>query len=446
MESLRLNPRIGWRYISDEIVAFNCVNQQMVIWNRVASQLFEMLSKATSSHAMARYLTSQYSISYPQASQDVQHFLNQVKEFGFLPSHNQIQTPTGKEATEGENVLLTVEMKAIAKLIPFAVTLETTYDCNERCIHCYMEKHLPSLSLQTTKRILEELAQAGCLFLSLTGGEFFTRKDALEIARYADQLHFVIDILSNGSLINKAVAQELAQYSVRRVQISLYGARSETHDYITQVKGSFQKTIRAIEHLINAGIKVEVACPLMNINFPERYQIKELAESMGCIVSPSHLITARNNGSPDTFDLRLDDEQMVAFLQDKNISGLYAGRKPFQDHQFYLNFSDIQTAPPCYAGFNSCAITPSGKVLPCNQLLLEVGDLTINPFQEIWFNSPQLEYIRNLTIRNLTKCSSCELLTECARCPGLALLEGRGILEASPENCRIARINHSLPT
>ena len=95
-----------------------------------------------------------------------------------------------------------------------------------------------------------------------------------------------------------------------------------------------------------------------------------------------------------------------------------------------------------YSGFNSCAITPSGKVLPCNQLLYEVGDLNKNSFSEIWHNSPQLQYLRSLTIGKITKCSKCQLLDSCARCPGLAFLEGGDLLGPSPENCRIANLNH----
>lgn len=444
---LRINPKVGWRSIDHEIAAFNCTNQQIVIWNETASRLWEALGRNLSFNELVNLLVDEYSLNRKNAKRDVAAFLQEASLSRFLEISNettQDRRQNNESAEDGENVLLAIEMKAIEKLIPFAITFETTYACNERCIHCYMDRNRPTLSLSEIKRILNEIAAEGCLFVSFTGGEFFIRRDALEIIEYASQLHFVIDILSNGTLVTQDTAEMLAQHSVRRAQISLYGATPKTHDLITRLPGSFRRTIKGIELLRKADIKVEIAFPLMGINFYERHSVKNLAESLSCLISPSHIITARNNGSQDTFPLRLSNEQLRDFLGDKELSGLYAGRKPFQDHQFYFGFSNLLDAAPCYSGFNSCAITPLGKVLPCNQLLYEVGDLKKNGFSEIWHNSLQLKYLRSLTISKLAKCSKCELLTFCARCPGLAFLEGGGILEPSPENCRITIVNHSL--
>lgn len=441
---LRINPRVGWRFIDREIVAFNCVNQQIVIWNKTASHLWEMLNKGFVVGQLIRWLVDEYSLSRERAKHDIEIFLKEAISMGFIDSGGSMIKTIGdniKDLENGEKVLLAVEMNAIKELIPFAITFETTYACNEKCIHCYMDRDRQSLSLDKIKYVLDEIASAGCLFVSFTGGEFFARSDALEIVEYASKLHFAIDILSNGTLITEDKANMLARHSVRRVQISLYGATPETHDLITQLPGSFRKTLSSVDFLTKAGIKVEIAFPLMKINFHERYLVKNLVESLGCLISPSHIITARNDGKQDTFNFRLSDEQIRLFLEDKKLSALYAGRKPFQDHQFYFGFSDLLEAAPCYSGFNSCAITPSGEVLPCNQLLYGVGDLKKNNFSEIWSNSPQLKYLRTLTLRDIKKCNKCKLLTSCARCPGLAYLEGGDLSGISPENCRITKIN-----
>lgn len=442
-----INPRVGWRSIDSEIAVFNCENQQIAIWNKTASLLWEQMQEDVGFNELVEFLTSEYSIDRKKAQEDIIAFFQEADSCGFINYTNgELITKDHKtqNASKGENVLLSIEMKAIEKLIPFAITFETTYACNENCVHCYMERGMPSLSLNEIKHILNDIANAGCLFISFTGGEFFARDDALQIIEYASKLRFVIDILSNGTLVTKNKADILAQHSVRRVQISLYGATSETHDSITRLDGSFKKTLAGIDFLIKAGIKVEIAFPLMSINFHERHLVKNLIKSLDCLMSPSHIITARNNGKQDTFNLRLTDKQLRLFLEDEELSILYAGRKPFQDHQFYFGFSDLTEVVPCYSGINSCAITPIGKVLPCNQLLYEVGDLKEDNFLSIWNNSPQLQYLRSLTIGKLEKCSKCQLLDSCARCPGLAFLEGGNLLGISPENCRVTTINHLL--
>jgi len=241
-----INPRVGWRNIDSEITIFNCENQQIAIWNETASFLWEKMKEGTSFNELVEFLASEYSISKKIARKDVIAFFQEASSCGFINyadsglKAEELESQ-GQDNKEGENVLLVIEMRAIEKLIPFAVTFETTYACNERCIHCYMDRNRPSLSLDEVKRILDEIAVAGCLFISFTGGEFFARSDALKIVEYASKLHFVIDILSNGTLITENIADVLARHPVRRVQVSLYGATPKTHDSITRLSGSFKK-------------------------------------------------------------------------------------------------------------------------------------------------------------------------------------------------------------
>ena len=446
---IKINKRTGWRLINDKVVAFNCSNQKIVIWNETASAVWGKIVSGAKYSQIVKWISNEYRIDAVTAKKDTDAFIYEAMQMGFIEINGQQIKNDGHSEyasteTEGENVLLAIEMDAIKHLIPFAITFETTYACNEKCVHCYMGKRQFSLRLFEIKRILNEIAEEGCLFLSFTGGEFFMRKDAVEIIRHASNLHFVIDILSNGTLISEEIITVLAKHSVRRVQISLYGANEKIHDFITLVPGSFRQSLKSIKNLKEAGIKVEIAFPMMRINFDERYKVKKLTEKLGCMLSPSPIITARNNGSGDTFSLRLSDEQLEKFLADDDFSSLYAGRKPFQDHQFYMGLSDISSAPPCYSGFNSCAITPIGKVLPCNQFLYEVGDLKKDSFSVIWHKSKLLNSLRSLQIKDLVNCRKCKMLSLCARCPGLALLEGKGLLYSSPENCRITSMLYKL--
>ncbi|TSC96389.1 MAG: radical SAM protein [Parcubacteria group bacterium Athens0714_26] len=447
MESLiKLNNKIGWRLIGNEIVAFNCATQEVAVFNETAAVLWPLLARGITLHDLASELLKKFGLSYMQAWHDSNVFLGELAEQHYLDDELRcipMKTESGVVQSDGQQALLSIEMKAIELLIPFAVTFEVTYSCNENCIHCYMEHNLPSLKLHDIRHILEQLSKAGTLFVSFTGGEFFTRPDALSIIKYADELHFTIDILSNGTLITDDVAKELSIRKVRRVQVSLYGATAQTHDSVTNLSGSFNQTIVGIRRLRECGIKVEIAYPMLQHTFHERYRVRELIQSLGCIMSPSPVITPRNNGRLDTLELRITNEQLEDFLANRELSETYAGRPPFEEHKLYFGFSNLLEAAPCYSGFNTCAITPVGKVLPCNQFLVEVGDLHKQTFKQIWRNSSQLQFLRNIKISNLS-CATCSLLHLCARCPGLALLEGGSMFGNSPENCRIAQVRNKL--
>ena len=77
--------------------------------------------------------------------------------------------------------------------IPLSVLYEVTHRCNLGCEHCYLSEGpvgrprptREELSLEEIRRILDQLAEAGTMFLTLSGGEVFLRRDALDIVAHA---------------------------------------------------------------------------------------------------------------------------------------------------------------------------------------------------------------------------------------------------------------------
>ena len=94
--------------------------------------------------------------------------------------------------------------QVIAKRIPINGSFELTFRCNLRCVHCYcnlplndqdaIEKELTS---EEVLHIFDQIAEAGCLWLLLTGGEPLVRKDFLEIYTYAKKKGFLITLFNN---------------------------------------------------------------------------------------------------------------------------------------------------------------------------------------------------------------------------------------------------------
>ena len=97
--------------------------------------------------------------------------------------------------------------------IPVDVSIELTHHCNFRCQHCYIpDFSAPDLlSTERLLSLLEELADVGTLFLTLTGGELFLRRDWLTIAGRARELGFALRLFSNGTLIDDEVADQIAE-------------------------------------------------------------------------------------------------------------------------------------------------------------------------------------------------------------------------------------------
>ncbi|UCD72074.1 MAG: radical SAM protein, partial [Syntrophobacterales bacterium] len=114
--------------------------------------------------------------------------------------------------------------------VPLAGVLELTFRCNNRCMHCYVNKgaddgreRKKELSYDQMCRILDAIAEEGCLWLLLTGGEPFIRRDFVEIYTYAKRRGFLITLFTNGTLIDPEIADFLREWPPRSIEITLYG-------------------------------------------------------------------------------------------------------------------------------------------------------------------------------------------------------------------------------
>ena len=173
--------------------------------------------------------------------------------------------------------------KAFAEALPLNCQIEITYRCNHLCTFCY---NSPSGEREmTTEQILEavrKVSELGVLYMTLTGGEALCHKDFFKIAAEVRRLGMALRIYSNGYLLaDKKMVRKLKALNPMEVEISIHGARPETHEALTRIKGSLEKTIKAVENLNEAGIKVNLKTPITRLNQNELFDIKALANRLG---------------------------------------------------------------------------------------------------------------------------------------------------------------------
>ena len=150
-----------------------------------------------------------------------------------------------------------------------AVYLYPTGDCNQRCRHCWVDAAHVTRSRGETPLGAAELCRAlrparglGLEWVKLTGGEPFVRRDTLAIIEGLRAEGLDVEIETNGTLVDEALAAALGRAGVRRVSVSLDGATAATHDAHRGQPGAFGRTIRAIERLRAHGVPVEVVFTL----------------------------------------------------------------------------------------------------------------------------------------------------------------------------------------
>jgi radical SAM protein with 4Fe4S-binding SPASM domain len=341
--------------------------------------------------------------------------------------------------------------RTVQKHRPLSVHFDLTYRCNERCVHCYLD-HDDHGELTTAEclKVLDDLARSGTLFLTFSGGEIFLRPDLYEILAAARRLHFDISLKSNALLVTPERAARLREFAVRRVQISVYSDVPAIHDAITKVPGSLERTLAAIPILLEHGLQVKLACPLMQENLMAYRGVMVLAEKLGVPYILDLTITPMMDGSSGPLEHRASVSSLLPVLRDPALHGC----KPQPTAEATMAMNALPAALgsavssgmeslayedlPCSAGHNSCYISPYGDVFPCVQLPQAAGNLRREKFDDIWYHAPQLEKLRAIRESQLPICSRCQIRSYCERCPGLALMEGGELLGAYERACALA--------
>jgi radical SAM protein with 4Fe4S-binding SPASM domain len=332
--------------------------------------------------------------------------------------------------------------KALKLNIPLSVQLDLTYRCNERCVHCYLDHDdHGEMTTAEIKDLLDQMADAGVFYLTVSGGEIMMRRDFFVILEHARLRTFCIKLKTNGVLIRKKEAQRLCELGVESVQISIYSHRPEVHDAITKMPGSFHQSIEAIRLLRKNGIHVDMANVLMIHNVHDYDGVKALAADLGSqfIIDPT--ITPMMDGDRSILSLNVDEDALREVFHNEDLAG------NVEEFCAVPQGPDLEelNSLPCSAGHTACYISPYGDVYPCVQFPLPCGNVRRTKFVDIWRHSPQLNEVRSIRLRDMLACSQCIHGGTCTRCPGLAFLEGN-MRGPSYQDCEKSYARTGIPS
>jgi len=273
-----------------------------------------------------------------------------------------------------------LKQRALARAQPLSAHLELTYRCNWRCVFCYNPRrfdHRP-LDAQEWTTVLDDLRALGTLALTLTGGEPLAHPGFLSVVRAACERRFAVRVFTNGTLVSEAMADALAELRPLAVEMSLHGARPETHERLTGAPGSFAALFRGLERLQRRGVPVVLKSLLTSVNEDELEGMIALAEARGVPHQLDATITPRDDGDPSPLRLRASGaaiERMYRHTAEK-------GPLPSAER--------VPGGVNCGVGRTTLAIDPEGNVFPCLQWRHgSLGNVRETPLRLLWGDSPE---------------------------------------------------------
>ena len=141
--------------------------------------------------------------------------------------------------------------------------------CNLTCKHCYAlsadHDYVGELTLPEVFTVMDDLKGFGVPALILSGGEPLLRPDIFEISAQARKLGFYTGLSTNGTLIDRPLAQRIAQEGFDYVGISLDGLKP-THDKFRRLDGAFDRSLAAVRFLAEFGVKVGLRFTMTAMN------------------------------------------------------------------------------------------------------------------------------------------------------------------------------------
>lgn len=337
--------------------------------------------------------------------------------------------------------------KAARMGMPLSGTFELTPLCNLNCKMCYVrldkQQQAAIRPIAPAEQWLElgrKAKERGMLYLLLTGGEPFAHPQCREIITGLHEMGILININTNGTLINEQTVSWLKKAAPARINVTLYGASDATYESLCGQKNGFSAAKKAILMLKEAGVAVKVNCSITPGNVEDLpgivafCQEHDLVLQTNCYMFPP--LRRDKNKIGTNFRLCAADAAyytaVAELLTDGTETFLNRRLPPVIDND---ECAEIGDGVRCRAGRCSFWVTWDGKLMPCG--MFDLPD-TPNVFEEDFDESWETIKKQIAQIRLPAKCATCGLKESCRACAAMVYTES-GNFDAIPQyRCEMA--------
>lgn len=325
--------------------------------------------------------------------------------------------------------------------------IEITSECNERCVHCYIphENKINNIEPDLFYNILDQCIKMNLLHLTLSGGEPMMHKNFIDFLKKCNEYNFSVNVLSNLTLLNTTIIEEMKRNALLSVQVSLYSMDADIHDAITQVKGSFEKTKNAILRLRENDIPLQISCPIMKQNINCYNDVIEWGKAHNINVGSDYVIIARYNHTTQNLSNRLSINDVKEVINQRifNEPQYLEVMEKEAEQKKNMNPDDFV----CSVCHSSICIAENGNVYPCAGWQdYVVGNVNETSLNDIWNNSIEVQYLRSLHRRDFPQCIQCKEKEFCTMCMVRNANENPfgDPLAVNEYFCNIAKLNKKL--
>lgn len=327
--------------------------------------------------------------------------------------------------------------------------IEVIYTCPLACIHCSSDSTPSSeVLIEPTKlnEIVNQAVSIGVKEIAFSGGEPLLHPTIENAIATASKHNIKTILYTSGNVDNfDIIIKKLIKVGLSKAIFSLYADNPYSHEMITRIGGSFQKTLSAIKMCVSLKLPTEIHFVALKRTYQCLTNVAKLAKTLGI----NKLSVLRFVPQGRGYLLNKD------ILNNTQYNDLKKTIESLRDAGFDIrtgspfNFLLLSNNPKCNSAIDRLIISPDLYIYPCdafkrisaaeiigNQKFSRLDDN--NDLKSCWNHSPYLNAIREYLSSPFAKpCDECDWLESClSGCLAQKVLAASGQLLKKPDpNC-----------
>jgi len=434
---VRFQENVFIRQVEDESVVCSPRSGACLIIRDVGAFLRELHTEWRHMDDIKNAIANHFGVTSSDVDEDVETVVKELLRQGLVVVKNPTTVTEPVIGCDGYHVERSIDDSSpleefyLKHNIPAELHLDLTDACTERCVHCYVPKgqhhYLPYKYVE--KAIIEFRAMQG-LSVHITGGECMMHPDFERVCRLCKSLNINIVIFSNMTCCDRSRVNFLRELDPQFINVSLYSMIPDEHDAITQLPGSWQKTMAALINCEEVGVPCRIATPVLRRNRNACKELKMFADEHHMHFVPNiHIVAGSDHNSANLRSACSASEMRsllcadpLLFSRDRVIEGLTCEDKV------------------CGIGTGRLYLSAQGKYYPCDSMHGYVlGDVLNNTMEEVWHGS-ELNYLRGLKNRDFHDCVNCADRQWCKVCPAANYNANKDLFKPPFGACEFAKM------
>ncbi len=304
------------------------------------------------------------------------------------------------------------------------VAIEVTSVCNLKCKYCYNIWKAPGTndfsdfnSYKQAKKTLKQLFKvADVKNITFTGGEPLLAERFPELVLYTRMKKKVVTVITNGSGGTENNYKQLIDIGVGLFELPIHSYNTKVHDYLTEIKGSWQKSVDSVKFLKQSGAKAVVVIVITKANYKTIGKTLEFIKSLGIRNIMLNRFNIGGKGIIERENLQITNEELNFAFKEASIIG----------KNLNLSLTSNVCTPLCVVEpkeypnirFSTCSpdvkkrpltIDINGDLRFCNHSPTVLGNIFNNNLEKMLNSEKALLWSEIVP----DYCSDCELYSNC---------------------------------